>query len=637
MVATRVPFKNPTISISQLGTAAAAAGFISMFYGTKDGYLPFMGAMQFALDIAICSMCFALYAYSKSQGYLLSTRTFLTLGLAYALCAVFTGIYQYHARLGLDFPTEAVLLWIGFVAGLLLAWGYFLLRVTREQNERLSLYRWFTSFFRIFAIAMGVLLVLIPHYNDFLGWDVDRKTKLVYSFSGLLEAFTLAVLLCCAKLLGSRPYILMLLFSIGALVIADTVFCNAEYAGYLDELPIFYEYLWLALQALTGTILALKGKDLSVYLERAIGFDRPNDSVRQSMNLLLFGLILGLVAYYAALNQSLATPFRPVLFIIFLLFYGFGSFTLMPSVQRSIIRTTAAGTSPQLHLQPFVESVKDKSGNLRLVWARAIVNVPVRHERGRRERPRAFLGAGPESEQEHFFVDEKDEVNPEEYIATLEGGLNGNPTLNVLISGYNVGLDDAIVGACQTGLDADLDPLLLYWWGSAGLMLGYLRDEDRNDIEIRNFNTFLTALTSDVKDLEINILAHSMGSRLLVDLIDQYGLPISIKRVILIAPDVSEDKFRLVMGESTVRLPHAPDVTLFTSTRDLALEISGLLHCNRRIGMGLERAVEYHGKLEVIDISGHRANWLAHSTVFENPMLLDELGNRCRGADPGHA
>ncbi len=175
-------------------------------------------------------------------------------------------------------------------------------------------------------------------------------------------------------------------------------------------------------------------------------------------------------------------------------------------------------------------------------------------------------------------------------------------------------------------------PVLFSWpsqgetWFSAGK---YTFDENAAARSAMPFAMFLGSLLAE-HDQSIDLLAHSMGSRVvsdgLIDLHHSGGLSRSLDQLVLAAPDV--DATVVAQRYHHTALAAAERVTVYCADDDRALKLSRKVHggydrlgsCRTESVVGLQ-----HPRFDVIDASQLYVNLIDHDKVTSSPRLLDDL------------
>lgn len=237
----------------------------------------------------------------------------------------------------------------------------------------------------------------------------------------------------------------------------------------------------------------------------------------------------------------------------------------------------------------------------------------------------------------------------------------------VFIHGYNNSFDEAIRKTAQLAGDLELvncegearGVAIAYTWPSASSVFGYLADEESAEWTQQRLAPFLGALARVCREerVELQVIAHSMGSRALVrslaDLANsaQDGVPAGplFDQIILLAPDIGKGIFDQYLERM---LPLVDHLTIYVSANDGALTLSRILHGgHRRLGLlesSVLAALELTGipeltrltgreqrrlrdlpedargtKVDMIDVSEGIAARLGHS--YEDPEFIADL------------
>ena len=198
-------------------------------------------------------------------------------------------------------------------------------------------------------------------------------------------------------------------------------------------------------------------------------------------------------------------------------------------------------------------------------------------------------------ELEHYMLITRITAQGEEqFVRELGEVVNDDEdgrSILLFIHGFNVGFDSALIRSAQLAVDLKQDETfnpgapVLFSFPSLGSMTpwDYIRDRHQADRAVPHLNAFLDLLLDEVRPRRINIIAHSMGNRMLTDALKVYarnrlseGQPSDVEfRIIMAAADVDRDVFGLVAGRLD-RL--APNVTVYASDNDAALWVSRIMN-----------------------------------------------------------
>lgn len=246
----------------------------------------------------------------------------------------------------------------------------------------------------------------------------------------------------------------------------------------------------------------------------------------------------------------------------------------------------------------------------------------------------------------YVFVTRITHSGRQRFIEKLRADMTTRQEKSVLlfIHGFNVAFDDALVRSAQLTVDlgqgAMRDPgsPVLFSWPSAGKMsLGqYKRDGGRAAAAVPHLEAFLDILTTNMDVERVNIIAHSMGNRVLVGALESYASdylethPNSDVefRIILAAADVERDIFDQVAGKLGAL---DPNVVIYTSDDDLALTVSKLVNGKPRLGDTDKNKpyIRSEGGYETVDATSVASELfgLGHGYYSTNPFILGDI--RC--------
>jgi pimeloyl-ACP methyl ester carboxylesterase len=136
-------------------------------------------------------------------------------------------------------------------------------------------------------------------------------------------------------------------------------------------------------------------------------------------------------------------------------------------------------------------------------------------------------------------------------------------------------------------------PIIQYSWPSQGRLLGYGIDETNMYFDEFNFRVFLQNLAQQPWAKDIVIVAHSLGTRLVIPAIEYVDRNSSnadannISNIILVSPDLDRQAFERDVGEGILtprRVNAGRRMTLYVSAKDKALGVSRTLHGYPRLG-----------------------------------------------------
>jgi len=196
----------------------------------------------------------------------------------------------------------------------------------------------------------------------------------------------------------------------------------------------------------------------------------------------------------------------------------------------------------------------------------------------------------------------------------------------IFVHGYNNSFVDAITRAAQLSYDAGFPGVTFaYDWASRDALPAYFIDQETAERSAPDFSRFLRRIVDSTQARRVAIVAHSMGTRLVLyalrDL--EEGQPLTkLDQIILAASDVDSAIF---MDQYAGRIVQTAGLaTIYASKRDRALLISGPAHGAHRVGSGPPTLVLYDG-LDYIDASTIDTDLLGHGYYAENKQLIDDI------------
>ncbi len=284
---------------------------------------------------------------------------------------------------------------------------------------------------------------------------------------------------------------------------------------------------------------------------------------------------------------------------------------------------------------------------------RAQLTIPPGHQKGKVESPELVRLEFTETPDKHIVLKsvriEKHEQWYEEIgQAVAKSSAEQSPPLSsgsgafIFIHGYNVRFDAALKRTAQLAHDLDVQgPAICFSWPSQGQVAGYTIDESTVDWSAPHFEQLILDLRDKAKVKSINIVAHSMGNRALLQAVERIGMRLEafneaanqfasvvpsnkgkiIDQLILAAPDVDARTFS---ARYTKYLPTVAErTTMYFSAQDRALWLSQLLHGGSRVGLSGTIA-RLHG-IDAIDIGGQELFSIGHSYYGSDPAVIDDL------------
>ncbi len=314
---------------------------------------------------------------------------------------------------------------------------------------------------------------------------------------------------------------------------------------------------------------------------------------------------------------------------------------LLKRVRISALCTLAGGSVGCLAIAMVVfgESNSEKEGVMytgdRGDLTRGIcdVTVPDSHHTGLVERPSLLRFEFREDRSAHIVLTSAVELSDSEFERQLSQTLEQSRErdLLVFIHGFNVDFEEAVQRTAQIAVDLPFEGVpICYSWPSQGSLIGYSIDENNSEWTIPHLKQFLLELAHSSGARSINVVAHSMGNRVMTAAMQQINMelaadaPAPFDRIVLAAPDVDADRFRRDFAPALLNVGN--QVTLYASSDDQALIASKRVHGYPRAGESGANIVIVPG-VETIDVSGIDLSLLGHSYYGDSePMLRDLFG-----------
>ncbi|MFN3189605.1 MAG: alpha/beta hydrolase [Aureliella sp.] len=287
------------------------------------------------------------------------------------------------------------------------------------------------------------------------------------------------------------------------------------------------------------------------------------------------------------------------------------------STRFSVLRYEPEGNAYPLHL------------------GRADVSIPWNHQPGVIERPSLLRLEFTESPDKHVMIQRVEvrehvgdwftEVSEHVRFAEEREGF-------MFIHGYNVKFGDAIRRTAQLASDLKVrGPVLSYSWPSRGQLAAYAADEASVSWSSPKLEKLLTDLVAYTEIRSINIVAHSMGNRALLESIERLHLrsgPDSGVRpnrnllgsVIMAAPDVDAQIFNARYAEALQSV--SDRATLYFTNDDLALQLSKRIHVAPRLGL---EVLPGDFAIEAVHTGDQGLFTLGHSYYGNDPVVIEDM------------
>lgn len=220
-------------------------------------------------------------------------------------------------------------------------------------------------------------------------------------------------------------------------------------------------------------------------------------------------------------------------------------------------------------------------------------------------------------------------LNEEKFLEGLNGALTAKKQKILLyIHGYNCDFDEAVIRAAQIGYDLKVEGITaVYSWPSKGNWSPWGYEADQTTIESSEdfLLKFVTKLALESKAEEVDIIAHSMGNRALLRSVNALAAAMrptrkKLGQIILAAPDVDADLFdKLAITYPSV----SSRTTLYTSSRDWALQASAVFHQYDRAGF--YPPIALIPGIDTVQVSNVELTMLGHSYYAQARAVLNDM------------
>lgn len=205
---------------------------------------------------------------------------------------------------------------------------------------------------------------------------------------------------------------------------------------------------------------------------------------------------------------------------------------------------------------------------------------------------------------------------------------NGNaPDALFFLHGFNVTFEDAAIRAAQIGYDLKmLGATAFFSWPSRGSVAAYPADEATIEASEQAITNFLVDFSKNCGAEKIHIIAHSMGNRGLLRVLQRIAANAQTKgkvkfgQIFLAAPDIDRDLF---LDLAPLYAEHSERTTLYASDGDLAVHLSAELHGAPRAGYFTPYTVS--DSLDTVAVPNFNIDMLGHGYFAQAEALLYDI------------
>jgi esterase/lipase superfamily enzyme len=259
----------------------------------------------------------------------------------------------------------------------------------------------------------------------------------------------------------------------------------------------------------------------------------------------------------------------------------------------------------------------------------ATVQIPPSHVEGELECPSIWRFEFVEDKERHFVITNRGPITSvTQFYQRLAAGLTASDSeAFVFIHGYNVGFDDGVLRTAQLFTDLHFSGVpILFSWPAQDAWWRYLSAEDQATAAVPYLQEVLRGIATVGKPMAINVIAHSLGNRVVVNALSglmqdpEMRKTALFRNLVLAAPDVSLDNFNAV---ATAVKQAAARVTIYSSSADIPLQLSQQLHRFERLGEA--PPVHVPPGIDAVDASAVTRDLLGHSYFSRAGSMLDDL------------
>jgi esterase/lipase superfamily enzyme len=267
------------------------------------------------------------------------------------------------------------------------------------------------------------------------------------------------------------------------------------------------------------------------------------------------------------------------------------------------------------------------------------VSIPRDHRLGVLEAASWYEWGFSNDPEKHVVVLKTTLLSKSVFFARMRATANALPTNSVLLffHGFNVGFADAARRTAQIAYDLGFKGAAGFFsWPANNSVANYMTDEQSIVDAEPHIEEFLRDVLTRSGAANVYLLAHSMGTRGLTRALMSLATtnPNDVKRikeVILAAPDIGTTEFKEQIAPGLRKLG-AP-VTLYASSKDLALDASMRAHGGPRAGESGEHIVVVDG-VETIDATNTDTDLIGHSYYGDRRSVLADMWYLINGDMP---
>ncbi len=274
------------------------------------------------------------------------------------------------------------------------------------------------------------------------------------------------------------------------------------------------------------------------------------------------------------------------------------------------------------------EEVYSAERSASIDYGQVVVTIPKRRHVGEFNRPAWWKLEFRANPEKHIVLESVSRMNEEDWETAVKEKKTTENEAFLFVHGFKVTFAKAAMRTAQLALDLNgRNPGLtfMFSWPSKGDLGDYKADESTSIWAAADLQLFIEKLLIDLEIEKINIVAHSMGNRLLLDALrglDTSKIPARQMEVIMAAPDVDAFHFKRVVGKLVK--DGIGNYSLYASSEDKALKQSERMHDVARAGQGGKDLIVLDG-MDSIDVSEIDTSLLGHSYYGDIQQVIMDM------------
>lgn len=267
----------------------------------------------------------------------------------------------------------------------------------------------------------------------------------------------------------------------------------------------------------------------------------------------------------------------------------------------------------------------------KLTYGTCEVSIPIDHRTGELEEPSIFRLEFSENPKKHIVLRKVIAKGKNKFFSELAAQVGKLPEkkLFIFIHGYWVTFKDAARRTAQLCYDLKFNGAPIFFsWPSQGTPSGYIKDESNIKWATRHIKDFISDVADHTDAENIYLIAHSMGNRAMTEafadlILKRPDLRKRFREVILAAPDIDAEVFKEDIAPRIMGYPSK--ITLYVSSKDMALTISRRWHGYQRLGENFDDEIVKMPEIETVDVTNVDTGLLGHSYYGDNTSMLSDL------------